>query len=244
MVLNDDQKLQIQEAVLTAGLSLPRQQLTRFVLSVETSIAAHLDAKSGDSPQIKRDLARLWQLAQEDDLPVGQIRAAIEKLSKGALHFIDRRLSAGAFLPGVTDFRKWARSAKASDLVIAARGLSSYGASWQEGRSRGSGKRSSPRLMPLSGARQRGGRPTNVDKFSLISFLALDWVSATGEEPKRGRDVAQGFGYLVHAVFGWVDELDEDDDSVHHALRQYWEAVKEGIAAEGRELKPKGAKGK
>ena len=166
------------------------------------------------------------QLSQEDDPSVGQIRAAIEKLSNGAAGFIDQRLSAGVFLPGVTDFRIWARSAKASDLLIATRTLSSYGASWQEGRSRGSGKAASgPRLKPLSVAAQRGGRPSNVDKFGCIA-LATDWVFATGKEPKRGRGIAQGFGYLVHAVFGWIDELDQDDDSVQHALRQYWEAVK------------------
>ena len=112
------------------------------------------------------------------------------------------------------------------------------------GRSRGSGKRSGPRLKSLSVPVQRGGRPSNVDKFGLIAFLAIDWVCATGEEPKRGRDISQGFGYLVHAVFGWIDELDQDDDSVHHALRQYWEAVKEGVTAEGRESEPKGPEGK
>jgi hypothetical protein len=244
MQLNDDQKLQIEDALSTAGYSLGRQQLTQFVFNIGTSINAHLDAENDGSPEVKKDLARLWRLAQEDDPPVGQIRAAIEKLSKGAFEFIDQRLSAGVFLPGVTDFRRWARSAEASDLVIAARTLSSYGASWQEGRSRGSGKRSGPRLKPLSVVAQRGGRPSNVDKLSLIAFLATDWVSATGKEPKRGRDLAQGFGYLVHAVFGWIDESDQDDDSVHHVLRQYWEAVKEGSIAAGHGPKPKGPKGK
>lgn len=201
---------------------------------IETSIAAHLDAEKDGAPEVTKDLARLWRLAQEDDPSVGQIRAAIEKLSKGAVGFIDRRLSAGVFLPGVTDFRGWARSAKASDLLLATRILSSYGASWQVGRSRGSGQRSGPRLKPLSVAAQRGGRPSNVDKFGLIAFLATDWVFATGKEPKRGRGIAQGFGYLVHAVVGWIDELDQDDDSVQHTLRQYWEAVKEGTRAKGR----------
>ena len=91
MPLNDDQKLQIQQALITAGYSLLQNQLTQFVLKIETSIAAHLDAENNDAPEVEKNLSHLWQLAQDDDPPVGQIRAAIEKLSKGALGFIDRR---------------------------------------------------------------------------------------------------------------------------------------------------------
>jgi hypothetical protein len=229
MRLDDERINQIKDCFVPEGCSLPPEQFVQFVSDIEASIAEYENAESdGSSREVKKALARLWGLAQEDDPPIGQIRAAIEKLPKGALEFIERRLAAGTFLTSVTDFRQWARAADASDLVVAARRLSAYGASWQTGRSRGSGRRSGPRLEPTVGRAQRGGRPSNASKVNLIALLAMDWLRATGNEPQPGRDIGWGFGYLVHSVFGWINMLDEDDDSAHHALRQYWEAVEEG----------------
>jgi hypothetical protein len=249
MRLTHDEKYQVEDSLNTAGYSLPRQQLVQFVSRIEASIAAYQDAHGGSSTrEATKALTHLWKLtqkydpgkpAQENDKIVDHIREDIKNLPEGALEFVERRLSAGAFLPDVTDFRQWAQSADAPDLVVAARALSAFGASWAPGRSRGSGKRSGPRLEPIIGQAQRGGRPSNSGKFSLIADLAVDWVCVTGEQPKPGRGIETGFGYLAYSVFGWIDHLDEDDDSIHHALRQYWEAVSEGRnGSDGRASEP------
>jgi hypothetical protein len=241
MPLNDDQKLQIEDALATAGYCLPQQEFARLVSRIETSIAAYECTVGGSSPrEAMNALERLWKLTQKYDREeltrehepnIDDIRKAIETLPKGALEFIERRPSAAVFLPSGTDFRQWARSADASDLVVSARALSAYGACWQPGRSRGSGKRSGSRLEPIIEQTLRGGRPSNATEIGLIANLATDWLCVTGNEPKPGRDIGTGFGYLLCSVFEWLkmaDEADNSDEDSLHVLRQYWEAVKEG----------------
>ena len=114
--------------------------------------------------------------------------------------------------------------------VTALRRLTSDGARPVKGRSRGSGKRSAPRLEPTimgevrgdGTARHRGGRPRNDRHETLVMRLALGWLNATGESPKPGRSEGTGFGELVHSVFQWL----ELPDSAANALRQYWDTVK------------------
>lgn len=117
-------------------------------------------------------------------------------------------------------------------LVTALRALTSNGARPVEGRSRGDGKRSAPRLEPMimgevrgAGAtRHRGGRPTNERHKTLVMYLAIDWSNATDELPKSGRSEGTGFGELAHSVFQWL----ELPDSAANAFRQYWAAVEVG----------------
>lgn len=115
-------------------------------------------------------------------------------------------------------------------LVTALCALTSNGARPVEGRSRGNGKRSAPRIEPMimgevrgvGTTRHRGGRPRNDRNQMLIMCLALDWLHATGEPPKAGRSGNTGFGDFVHSVFQWL----ELPDSAANALRQYWDTVK------------------
>jgi hypothetical protein len=116
-------------------------------------------------------------------------------------------------------------------LVTTLRVLSSHGARPVEGRSRGGGKRSAPRLEPMimgevrgaGTARHRGGRPTNERDQTLVMHLALDWLTATCKSPKRRRSDKTGFGDLVHSVFQW---LSSPEGTATYALRKYWAAAK------------------
>jgi hypothetical protein len=114
-------------------------------------------------------------------------------------------------------------------LVTALRVLTSDGARPVEGRSRGSGKRSAPRLEPTimgevrgtGAARHRGGRPRNDRHETLVMRLAIGWLNATGEPPKPRRSEGTGFGELVHSIFQWL----ELPDSAANTLREYWDTV-------------------
>lgn len=61
------------------------------------------------------------------------------------------------------------------------------------------------------------GRPRDDDALELISFLAVDFALATGQQPLRGRSDEKPFGDLVHRVFGWLELPDATG-----ALRRYW----------------------
>jgi hypothetical protein len=130
------------------------------------------------------------------------------------------------------------RPVSLAPLVIALRALTSQGSRPVEGRSRGGGKRSASRMEPriMGEMRHRGGRPANECHQSLVMHLATDWLTATCAPPKPGRSDNSGFGDLVHSVFQW---LGLPDDSATYALRQFWDAVRQG-RAQGRRtsLKP------
>jgi hypothetical protein len=68
MPLNDDQKLQIEDALATAGYCLPQQEFARLVSRIETSIAAYECTVGGSSPrEAMNALERLWKLTQKYD---------------------------------------------------------------------------------------------------------------------------------------------------------------------------------
>ena len=69
-----------------------------------------------------------------------------------------------------------------------------------------------------------GGRPRGDDELRLITYLAFDWLYATGELPKRGRNTDKGFGELVRYVFESISDLKPEQ-----ALRRYWEQVPKEI---------------
>jgi hypothetical protein len=58
-------------------------------------------------------------------------------------------------------------------------------------------------------------------------YLAMDWLTATGEPPKHGRSDNTAFGDLVHSVFQW---LALPEGSAAYALPQFWAAVEAGKA--------------
>jgi hypothetical protein len=218
------------------GIRLGQEAEKVFACNMQASIVAFLDQKSASDRNVKyrqkHDALRaVWQLVWEDDVPIGQVRARLCSLPKQVTEFLHARarqvLAEMAGAAG-SNFSGWVRDADAESLKKVIRLLSADGGKLVT-RSRGPGKRSSPRLEPLifghargalQGARE-GGRPGHDAQDALVMYLAIDWSLVTGAKPPPGRSDHTGFGELVHSVFQWLEE-----PSPGQALRRYWQAVK------------------
>jgi hypothetical protein len=231
--LDDEQRARVRDCLTKEGVSLPTDRFQSFVREIGNSIAAHLNAEPEGTDRATDDaLAELWTLSHENDPPVGLVRARIQSLPRGAGDYIDRRFPVvferlfSTEAP-TTRFQEWATTASAQRLIRATQFLSSEGARWVLGRSRGGGKRSIPRVEPSirgqvrgAGGGRRGGRPDRADLQELILKLHGDWLHATEVLPQAGgRGDRTGFGDLVHSSFQWVGESEE---SATYALRRYW----------------------
>jgi hypothetical protein len=238
--LDDEQRARLRDCLGKAGITPPSREFDRFVRDVEDSISVYLTTKLSATLRENHDALRaVWRPAHEDDPPVGMLRARVNKLPKTALEYINRRALRviPRLFPGETfensAFLDWAEKAPGDKLVKALRVLAADGAQIVVGRSRGSGKRSSRRVEPMIlgevrgvGAKKReGGRPNRDAQRELVTNLALDWTSATGNAPERGRSDRTGFGDLVHSVFQWLLPAEQTAGRANYALRQHWSEV-------------------
>ena len=74
----------------------------------------------------------------------------------------------------------------------------------------------------MNGEGYAGGRPTRDDLWTLISYLAIDWLLSTGRQPDKGRSDETPFGALAFMVFRWIGE----GEKAAHSLRTYWNLPK------------------
>jgi hypothetical protein len=238
--LDDEQRARVIDCLQKDGLQLAPAAAAAYLSDIGRSIEIFLEARGAPrttSREAYNALRGIWELAHDDDCPVGQLRARIQSLPMEAVEYLDRR--ARRVIPNLfpkqsaeAGFVEWARNATGEDLVIATQVLSAEGGQLIS-RSRGGGKRSAARPQPrilgrVSGSGEGafvGGRPRHVAQGELILNLALDWIRATDCEPSPGRSDQCGFGDLVHSVFQWLDESAPDQ-----ALRRYWTEVQEGKA--------------
>lgn len=186
----------------------------------------------------RRVLQELAQFVLSDDPSIGQIRARVSALPDGAIRHLERRAANQSF--GTTadagsglDIRHWAQTAERGELIAQLRLWLLDGGILAEGRKRPGGKQSAPSFAPiiLGGGRGtgiaqkiKGGRPRKDDLVTLIGFLAVDWLQATGLEPDPGRSDGTPFGDLVHTVFGWLGFPEQ----ATQALRTYWNLKQRG----------------
>jgi hypothetical protein len=245
----DGEKCAVVWKCLAKKRAAPTQgRFDRFIRDIEAAVdALPRDAQSAKPFRDAHEALReLWMLSHEDDdhVQIGVLRRQIRSLPSGAVEYLDRR--APIVIPSlfpdeqVSGFQDWAARAGGQKLKVATGVLSAEGAKIVEGRSRGGGRRSGRRLEPIimgeargAGARvHRGGRPTNEADQILVMKLAIAWLEATDTTPTSGRSDRSGFGYLVHAIFEW---LERPSWSADYALRQYWAAVKENKARKPRE---------
>jgi hypothetical protein len=90
--LADLKRTLIWDCLRGAGLLLPADRFERLIGDVEASIAHYRAGASEDSFRVAHDALReLWHLSDDDDPPVGQIRARIAALPPQAIEYIDRR---------------------------------------------------------------------------------------------------------------------------------------------------------
>jgi len=236
--LDDEQRAIVIDCLQKDGFRLAPAATAAFLTDIDRSVEIFLEARGATrttSREAHNVLRGIWELAHEDDCPVGQLRARV--LPREAVEYLDRRARRVIpnLFPGQSaegGFLEWAKNASSEDLVRAAQVLSAEGGQLIS-RSRGGGKRSAAKLEPrilgrVSGSGEGGpvgGRPRHVAQGILIRNLALDWIRETGCEPSPGRSDQSGFGDLVHSVFQWLDEPAPDQ-----ALRRYWKEVEDGRA--------------
>jgi hypothetical protein len=242
--LDDEQRAQMRDCLRRESTRLSSAEFGRFVADVGESVASFRATPPEGPFRAAHDALRaLWLMAHEDDPPIGQLRARLTDLPPAAREDVGRRapivlkrrgidIGSQPFGLPAQAFERldaWARTADAGKLIAALRVLTAQGAQIVTGQSRGSGKRSRPRIEPQTMGTVRGsisakggGRPDAADaanRRELVMHLAIDWARATGAPPKSGRSDQTGFGGLVHAVFGW---LNLPDGTASHALRSYW----------------------
>jgi hypothetical protein len=238
--LDDEQRARVRDCLLKADLTLPAAAFEGFVRGIEGSISRFLTVKPSATLGETHDALRgVWFLAREDDPPVGMLRALVKSLPNTALEYINHR--APRVIPRLFreetfengGFLAWVEKADGDKLVKAVRALAAEGAQIVVGRSRGCGKRSARRVEPRIlgevrgiGARKRkGGRPSRDAQHELVMNLALDWTSATGNAPERGRSDRTGFGDLAHSVFQWLLPEEQAVGAATYALRRHWSEV-------------------
>jgi hypothetical protein len=190
--LDHEQRARVIDCLRGEGLSLLPERLECFIGGIEASMAQFCATPPRTGFRDAHDALRaLGTLAQEDDPPIGQLKARLARLPLPAKESIGRRVRTvmrqlrfdlggpGDELPerAFNRFLEWAKTPEAVQLpeppsllpkelaetlailagpepvslpplVTALRVLTSDGARLVEGRSRGSGKRSAPRLEP------------------------------------------------------------------------------------------------
>ena len=230
----------------------PTQEIFgRLIEAVQRNMAEFRQAASRDTRRERHDALRaLLRLADEDDPPVGMIRALIAKLSafdlaeaEGRAYRLWPRVFPGESLESGFDFATWSQTAKKEKLLKAVRTFFTDGGVVVPGRARPSGKHSKPHLEPLVLGQARGaalvqsateastgctesppsppgGRPRSDAEDDLVMHLALKWHRITGLEVPPGRSDQTPFGSLVHHVFGWLGL-----GTAEQSLRRYWEAM-------------------
>jgi hypothetical protein len=237
--------------VRQASIKPTQEIFGRLIEAVQRNMAEFRQAASRDTRRERHDALRaLLRLADEDDPPVGMIRALIAKLSafdlaeaEGRAYRLWPRVFPGESLESGFDFATWSQTAKKENLLKAVRTFFTDGGVVVPGRARPSGKHSKPHLEPLVLGQARGaasvrsatkssagsesppspsggGRPRSDAEDELVMHLAVAWHSITGLEVRPGRSDRTPFGDLVHHVFGWLGIA-----TAAQSLRRYWEAV-------------------
>jgi hypothetical protein len=236
--LDDEHRSRMKDCLRKDKISLGHDAQLELTRKIELSISTFLKVKGkaeGTLREAHEALRQLWFLAHEDDCPVGQLRARLNRLPGKAVEYLDMRAERviPRLFPGENadhGYLAWAKRAHGAKLIRATCVVSADGGQ-RVARSRGPGKRSRPRREPLifgqvrgaGGGSLRGGRPRHDAQDALVMHLAIDWNIVTNAGPAAGRSDYRGFGDLVHSVFQWLDE-----PSAEQALRRFWEGVEKG----------------
>jgi hypothetical protein len=227
-----DLTLWARTALRQAGVSLPAEDLERFVADIDASVAMYRDEQAATvqtARGVHNELRQLFALLERDDAPVGQIRSRVRALSDVARQWVIRRAFRlwphllGGDASGAT-FEEWLLRAAPSELIRVLRVCVSEGGRVVRPRpDRPKSLRFEPMIMGTirgaSGA-GRGGRPSLTARDELVMLLTLDWYKATSQHPAPGRADHGAFAGLVHCVF----QLN-GIQGAEQALRRYWAAV-------------------
>jgi len=256
MVLDDEQKNWLSTCLKKAGFSVGGEALDKFVIAVEASINA-FRAEREEPKQTFREkhdeLRELWLLAVDDDPPVAQIRARIQRLPAPAMAEINRlvwQVIPRLFEPWPAlarggspetepfgeevlregGFRAWANVADGKHLVRAVQLLGGSGAVIVPGRSRGGGKRSRARIEPFVMGEARG-MPERENKGGRPSQLdrQLTLIGHLAHEWETATGTFPEAGRSDNTGFGeLVHSVFQwiDEPGAGYALRRFWERIR------------------
>ncbi len=91
--LDDEQRARVGDCLRKGGLSLPPDRLKRLIAGIEASIAHFRATPPDGSFRDAHDALRaLWALAEDDDPPIGQLKARLARLPAAARESIGRRV--------------------------------------------------------------------------------------------------------------------------------------------------------
>jgi hypothetical protein len=253
--LGEEKRAILRGVLRHAGVEPTKEVVERLIAAIEPLMAAFRLAASQSTRRERHDALRvLVRMADEEDPPVGMIRARIAKLSTFDLAEAEERayrqwsrVFPGESLESGFDFAAWLQTAKEKKLLEAVRTFFTDGGVVVPGRARPSGKHSKPRLEPLVLGQARGAYSPSRAKTE---------ASATSPEnrppsPGNGRPRADAADDLVmhlamdwHLVTGLEPQPGRSDQSafgdlVHHvfgwlglgtaeqSLRRYWDDVQD-----------------
>ena len=257
--LDDEKRDRLKRCLRKSGDGVSNSGFEKFDHDVTRAMEIFLEDTANNAMtgrEVHNAIREIWKLANEPDPPVGQIRARIKALPEQVIRkfdYLGRQEIPKFYGPGISPglvggdqtamprieeealrnggFRSWAAVANDQSLIWAVLTLPPVtGLVIVQGRSRRTGKRSSPGVEPYINRIARGagdgmprvGRPSSLDfKISLIGKLAHAWERTTGTFPPVGRSDETGFGELIHCVFHWL----RIGDQAEYALRQFWDEV-------------------
>ena len=217
-------EIHIRDALRSANL-LNNEAAAKLTKAVSETVSLW-KAEMNDATYFRTQhdlLKSIWSMLQEPDPPIGQIRARFMSLPHSSRYYLRRRASRlwpRAFMIDLDcdPYRYIERMGK-KQLLRRLPVLLVEGGLFKNDLS----KEFEPTILGVTrglNVGPVGGRPRGDDELRLIMYLAFDWLYATGELPKRGRNTQKGFAELVSCVFEWVTNLKADQ-----ALRRYWEQV-------------------
>ena len=264
--LGEEKRAILRGVLRQAGIKPTTEIVERLIDAVQASMATFSQAVPRSTRRERHDALRaLVRMADEEDPPVGMIRACIAKLSdfdvaeaEERAHRLWSRMCCGEGLGSDFNLIAWSKTAPVAKLLEVVRTLFSDGGVVVQGRARPSGKRSKPHLEPLALGHARGANSPSRAKAE---------ASATSPEnrpplPGTGRPRADAKDALVmYLAIDWAlmtglgPERGRSDRSafgalVHHvfgwldlgtaeqSLRRYWDKVQnaEIIPIEGGQL--------
>lgn len=236
MRLDPEQRAWIVAVLDQASIDLSTEKVEGLIAAIESSMAVISARRAGKVSyrESHNRLRALWRLLNAPDPSIGLIRRRFAELppdrhteaAERAERLWPRLLRGQAYPP--EGLLAWSRTAPADQLIDVLSAVISDGGVPVSGRWRGDDKRSPSRFEPLIMGTARGagdrastaehdGRPRIDDAIDFVTFLAMDWATATGQVPQAGRSDQTPFGALVHHVFGWLGL-----DNASNALRAYW----------------------
>jgi hypothetical protein len=253
--LAEEKRAILRGVLCHAGIKPTKEIVERLVNAVQASMATFSQAVPRSTRRERHDALRaLMRMTDEEDPPVGLIRARIAKLSdfdvaeaEERAHRLWSRVFPGESLKSGFDFAAWLQTAKEEKLLGAVRTFFTDGGVVVRGRRRPGGKRSKSRLEHLILGRARGAASQSRAKAEPPTGCPENQPSSPGGGRPRADaedDLVMHLALKWQRITGLGSERGRSDqtpfgDLVHRvfgwlglgtaeqSLRRYWDEVQD-----------------